>query len=504
MSSRISEGSVTLLNSRHKQNSTYSIRKRFILFAGLLPTIIIVLISLWLYAETKHEIEEIYDARLAQSSRIIAMNSHSLANSSSADRALIYQNWDKLLTLSNSENDSDDNETSPFGHTYEQKLLFQIIAPHVSVLFSTPNAPKNAINPTPAAGFDTRKIADKNWRTFTLKITDINAGSRAGSRTVPTDGPLWIIVAENMSVRDELIEEIALSTITPLLLLIPIMVILLIILINKILSPLAELKASVARRNVGNLTRISDNSDVEELQPLITQINYLLNELEQAWQREQRFTNEAAHEIRTPLAVLKLNAENAINANNIDEIRADLNLMLKGFYRCERVVNQLLALTRVDSQQQIELSAVAIVPLLQEVITEVVPLALQNNQTIALNHDITPTVLGHELLLYRVFHNLIDNAIRYAGNQSDISVSITLHETEVEITVSDNGIGLTNEVNTHIFERFYRGNSSNGDGSGLGMSIAARIAALHGTVINVNHPLKGASFSIRLKTISRY
>ena len=147
-----------------------------------------------------------------------------------------------------------------------------------------------------------------------------------------------MIVAEKVSIRKEMIDEIALSTAFPQLVLIPCLVILMIWLIELNFRPIAELKAAIAVRSVHKLNRIYVDKQTIELSPLINAINDLLTQLEQAWLREKRFTRMAAHEIKTPLTVLRLNAENALSSQSPEQLEQNLDNILKGIDRTDRLL----------------------------------------------------------------------------------------------------------------------------------------------------------------------
>ncbi|NAX29507.1 two-component sensor histidine kinase, partial [Vibrio sp. V37_P2S8PM304] len=325
------------------------------------------------------------------------------------------------------------------------------------------------LSPAPTfAGFGNRDIEGEQWRFFQLHAT----------------ADEYVVVAEKHSIRQEMIDEIALSTALPQLILIPALMALLIFLIDKNFRPISELRSAIAQRSAHKLDRIYVANQTLELSPLVDTLNELLEQLEQAWQREKRFTRMAAHELKTPLTILRLNAENAINSETRHQLEQDLDNILKGIDRTDRMLHQLLTLAKVESITNVHKQPCELKTLLQSVVADLAPLALRHHQTLSLEGD-NVTIDGDEVLLGILFRNLVDNAIRYSGDHSVIDVVIKQHADGIDVTVSDNGANLSDETRDKLFDNFYRANTEKGDGAGLGMSITRDIAQLHNASITL-------------------
>lgn len=212
---------------------------------------------------------------------------------------------------------------------------------------------------------------------------------------------------------------------------------------------------------------------------MVETLNQLLNELEQAWQREKRFTRMAAHELKTPLTVLRVNAENALRSTNPEQLKQDLERIFKGIERTDRLIHQLLMLAKVESTQTLAKQPVELANVIKQVIADLAPIAFKQDQQLSF-HGESSRLWGDELLLGILFKNLLDNAIRYSGHSSQIAVELSGHDGEIEVRVSDTGAAIDNLTREKMFDNFYRANSQKGDGAGLGMSICRDIAALHG------------------------
>ncbi len=183
--------------------------------------------------------------------------------------------------------------------------------------------------------------------------------------------------------------------------------------------------------------------------------------------------------LKTPLTILRLNAENALSSQNKEQLQQDLNNILKGIDRTDRMIQQLLTLAKVESIQGMQFNKLDFTKLCQSVIAERAPLALRNQQEFIFEaEDISFN--GDEALLRVLLTNLVDNSIRYSGDGSQIIVHLEEEPYVVKLFVSDTGKELTAETREKMFDNFYRANTEKGDGAGLGMSITRDIAKLHG------------------------
>lgn len=472
-----------------KKTSTaiFSIRKRLIVSTVSATMILILLSWVMIYNETKHEIDEVYDARLGQSAKIIALSIPSLFTEDNSDSIAHYKTWFKQL-LQASEGDSDD--PTQYGHPYEQNIIFQFYANN-EMLFNSPSSPTKLLGKVGLDGFGTSIENNEEWRYFQLTIP-----FKINDKAI-------FIVAEKRQIRDEIVNEIAVSTGVPQLVLIPAFMVIFIFLINTFLRPIDELRLVISQRGIDCLDEIKVPTATTELMPLISQLNYLFVELDNAWQREKRLTRTAAHELKTPLAILKLNVENALHSENEAQLTNDLNNILSGIDRLDRLIQQLLMLSRIEAQSlhNIKFQKMDMVKCLQETIGALVPLALKQQQDISLDAPKHCDVQGNPMLLSILFSNLIDNAIRYSGNNSKIEVQLvtpTAACNNITILISDNGKAIPTEISAKIFESFFRAHTEKGDGAGLGMSIANDITKLHqGSLTLLENPSsKGNTFEV--------
>lgn len=452
-----------------KDHKPYSLKRKLTLSVGLLVSSLLLISLFFSFQSAKHEVEEVYDARLGQSAKLMFLTlSVSKEESKLANHSELFQRWMQNIKLLSKE---DDDKATKFGHPYEQNLVFQFFRDDQLLWSSTPR-----LSPLSSSsnnnGYSDIEQEGTAWRTFQLSFPQSAHKNE------------YVVVAEKQEIRDEIIREIAMSTLLEQVLLLPTLLLLLFWLIDRYFRPINELRSAITQRNAHRLDRIHVKDNTTELDPLVDALNSLLSELEQAWQREQRFTRAAAHELKTPLTILRLNAENALESNDPEQLRGDLENILKGIDRTDRLIHQLLTLAKVDTLSADAFETIELKPLLQTVIAELAPLALRQNQDISLTAP-NLQLSGDPLLLGVLFRNLIDNAIRYSGAHSEIQVRVSQEPGTISVSVSDTGPEIPQATRERIFEQFYRGHSETGDGAGLGMSICKDIAERHRASIEI-------------------
>ncbi|AMG02571.1 sensor histidine kinase [Vibrio mimicus] len=423
-----------------------------------------MLLSLYFsYTNAKHEVAEVYDARLGQSAKLLLMATSVSGKALAAqDQRKHFDQWmENIQRLSK----ANDDVATLFGHPYEQYFLFQFYRDG-KLLFSSDAHLPPLSSDKEAMGFFDINLNGESWRYFQLSQPEGYNDE-------------YVLVAEKQSIRDEAVKEIASSTALPQLILIFCLIVVLIVLIERSFQPIQSLKSAIAIRSVHKLDRIYVEEPTVELFPLVETLNQLLSELEQAWEREKRFTRMAAHELKTPLTVLRLNAENALRSTNSEQLKHDLDRILKGIERTDRLIHQLLMLAKVESTQTLAKQPVDLAHVIKQVIGDLAPIAFKQDQQLSFSGE-SPRLWGDELLLGILFKNLLDNAIRYSGHASQIEVQLSYHDDEIEVQVSDTGVPIDELTREKMFENFYRANSQKGDSVGLGMSICRDIAVLHG------------------------
>ncbi len=459
----------------------FSIKKKLSRYTILTTLILTTLSAITTVFIAREEAKEIYDEHLIQSTRIILFAAQYILQDNPELRQNMMANWQQQSDLF----DAIDKEFAPDDSHPSRSLVFQIIDANNRIIIKSPLAPTTPLSTQMKAGFISIDMGQKRWRAFIVE-------HRIGNRDYR------IITAEDRYELQELLDEISLSTLLIHFFLVLLLGAFSIAFVKRFLQPLEDLKTAIAQKNINDLKTIFVPKNTVELSPVVEQINELFNRLALSIEREKRFSNTAAHELKTPLTILRINAENALAAENKQQLNDDLGRIIGSIDRSDRLISQLLMLSRIEGIRRGDLDRVCIDDTLKAIIIELTPIILKREQQIAFDGCSDIYVVGHENLLRSLFNNLIDNASRYSGNGSSIDVHIARRSSSIEITVTDSGKRINDTVRERMFERFFRGNSERGDGAGLGMSIVLEILSLHrGTITLVDSDV-GNRFLITL------
>ncbi|HFZ8995663.1 TPA: quorum sensing histidine kinase QseC [Citrobacter freundii] len=299
-----------------------------------------------------------------------------------------------------------------------------------------------------------------------------------------------LVVAQELEYRDDMALAIVMAQLTPWLIALPLMLLILILLLSRELRPLKKLTQALRSRSPELETPLETKGVPSEVRPLVKALNLLFTRTHSMMLRERQFTSDAAHELRSPLTALKVQTEVAQLSDDDPQARKKaLTQLHTGIDRATRLVDQLLTLSRLDSLDNLqEVTPLSLEELLQSAVMDIYHPAQQAQIDVRLQinaHDIRRP--GQPLLLSLMVRNLLDNAIRYSPPGSIVEVTLNARN----FTVKDNGPGVSEDVLTHIGERFYRPPGQSVAGSGLGLSIVRRIAALHGMNVSFANAPEG-------------
>lgn len=269
--------------------------------------------------------------------------------------------------------------------------------------------------------------------------------------------------------------------------------------VRKSLKPVVGVRQAIADRQALDLAPLPAAGLPDEVRPLVDSFNGLLSRLDYALQSERQFLSEAAHELRTPLAALLTQAQVAMHATDLAETRRSLDILMSGIERTSRLAQQLLDSARVDSARgSTERGMVDLAEVVAMVAREFELVAARKKQTIVLETE-SGQVEGNLDDLGILVRNLLDNALRYGceGGRVEIACHADAGAGTVALTVRDDGPGVAEEERERIFERFFRGSNGNGErGSGIGLSLVARIARVHGATLSTGHGVTGRGFGV--------
>jgi len=291
---------------------------------------------------------------------------------------------------------------------------------------------------------------------------------------------LRVQVAKSLAVQQRLTTELVADMLVPLLLLGAILSMLVYGGILRGLQPLTRLQAQLGNRRSPSLSALSPielTQAPQEVHALAAAVNQLLSAVRRSLGQEKRFLNDAAHQLRTPLAGLISQTELALSETDPQALRLRLNKVLAGAQRSAHLVHQLLSLAR--NEVEVKLQPLDVAALAREVAREWTPRAVKQHIDLGYEGDDYLLVAGEALLLREALNNLIDNALTYAGPGSEVTLSAQTHEDQVVLEVRDNGVGLTAHDLPHVFDRFWRASDVPG-GCGLGLAIVKEITHRHG------------------------
>ncbi|MFJ1267323.1 ATP-binding protein [Legionella lytica] len=368
---------------------------------------------------------------------------------------------------------------------YMDKFNFQVWTNGGKLLLHSSTAPKIPLA-SEIDGFSDKKIADQDWRVFTTY------NAKAGVRTV---------LAERYDTRNELGHRIAQDDLYIMLLTFPLSGLLIWIIIGRGLDSLDKVAEEVANRAPSHLEPVDLQEVPEEIKPVIDELNKLFFRLKEGFEREKRFAADAAHELRTPLAALKTQAQVALHTNNIEEKNQALQKLIASVNRSTHVVQQLLTMSRLvpeaahmDGRDEVNLSRLA-----RETLAMLAASAVEKQIDLEFETSSESlTIHGNSTAIGILIRNLVDNAIRYCNENGHIIVRLSQQQNEVILEVCDNGPGIPAELRARVFERFFRILGNKSPGSGLGLGIVQQICQLHNGRVELDAPITGTGLIVRV------
>ena len=422
-----------------------SLRWRLLGLVSIAAVLIVGLAAALSYQQARHEVQELMDGQMTRMARLML--------------AQVQEDATHLMNLPGFLAAQRGFRTS---HS-ELTLEYQIGKPDGTVLVRSEGIPVDAF--ANALGFSTVIYENKPWRNLILETTD---------------GAYRIQVAQSIRKRDKEALEISRKTTLPLAVVFPLLLVAIYFSVRRELKPLDELAHDVSCRSPENLSLLPDEATPREVQPLVTALNRLIFRVNNSLENERRFTADAAHELRTPLAAVRIQTQVAMLSEDAEKRNHALAQALAGVDRSTRLVEQMLRLARLDplarllTPEKVDLA---------ELVRDVVAGLRDASSATAITVDLDETVSlidGDVGLLEIALRNLVDNSLRYSAPDSSVMVFLRSETVGLVMGVSDNGPGVKAEELPRLVERFYRGASVLAEGSGLGLTIVHRIAELHG------------------------
>ena len=318
-------------------------------------------------------------------------------------------------------------------------------------------------------------------------------------------GGLRTAAAQETAVRDEIARDSALHTLIPLLVLMPVLLLIVADLVRKMFQPIATLSAEIDQRAEHELHPVNESQLPQEVRPFAEAINLLLKRVDQTMQTQRRFIADAAHELRSPLTALSLQAERLAQADMSEPARQRLKTLIGGITRSQGLLNQLLALSKAQATAEQPKSLLSVQQVYRRVLEEHLPQADDKQIDIGVLETQDVQIFANELDLTTIVKNLVDNAIRYTpcGGRVDLAVETT--KSHVILKITDSGPGIQPAERERVFYPFYRTLGSDQVGSGLGLSIVKVIANRIGAEIQLDFSdagtHSGLSVSVRLPLV---
>jgi two-component system sensor histidine kinase TctE len=293
-------------------------------------------------------------------------------------------------------------------------------------------------------------------------------------------GAVLVQVAETNNKRSNLASQIIGDVLAAQFIIVPVALLFVWLGLEKGLEPLNELQQQIRRRKPGDLHPIDEGDAPEEVRPLIRSINDLMGRLEASMKAQERFVADAAHQMRTPLAGLKMQAELALRQRDTLGVQQSMRQIAASADRASHLINQLLLLARADADAPPPMTRIDLERVAQQQALQWVPRALERDIDLGFEGAGQPCWIdGNALLLQELVNNLLDNALRYTRQGGRVTVRVGQQEAEAVLEVEDNGIGIDEGDMDLVFERFYRVLGTETEGSGLGLAIVRGIADLH-------------------------
>ncbi|MGZ8253715.1 MAG: ATP-binding protein [Burkholderiaceae bacterium] len=432
-----------------------------VMVMGLVASVWLVTAGLTWY-DVRHELDELLDSHLAQAASL-----------------LVAQRAGEL-------EDDDHGVNAPTLHRYAPKVAFQVFHEGRLALRSSnaPGEPMLAFTGRAEDGFRTVTMGGTTWRIFA---------------THGREQDVQVFVGEQVESRDSILWAVLRSTLAPMLFALPLLALAAWWAVRRGVAPMKVLGRALAQREPQALQPIAVDGAPSEMTPMLDALNGLFQRITELMASERRFTADAAHELRTPIAAIRTQAQVALTAtDDVDRSHA-LQATLQGCDRAARLVEQLLTMSRLESGAAPALASVSLNAVVRQVVADLAPQALAKRQTIEVTATGSYSVEANTMLLSVLVRNLVDNAIRYSPSDAQVSVAISSTSGDVRLSVDDSGPGMIDGDRKRLGERFFRVIGSGQTGSGLGWSIAQRIARAHGATMCVARSSSLGGLSVGVK-----
>ena len=333
-------------------------------------------------------------------------------------------------------------------------------------------------------GFSNVKSNGTTYRVFSIQ---------ANNQTVQ--------VAQDLAVRRNMAGNLALRTLGPIAVMMPILMVVVWWVVSGSLEPVARVRKQVAQRQADDLSPVSEAGLPDEVRPLVHELNLLFGRVRTAFDAQQNFVADAAHELRTPLAALRLQTQSLERAADPEARKVAVGRLTAGIDRATRLVEQLLVLARQEASAANGAAArpVDLAELARRTVGDLVGLAQAKEVDLGLQHADPVSIDGQPDALHILLRNLVENAVKYTPGGGTVDIAVRADKEAIDVIVEDSGPGIPPEERERVFDRFYRVAGSEAAGSGLGLAIIKAIAERHGAThkLDKSERLGGLAATVR-------
>ncbi|MBI1215826.1 MAG: sensor histidine kinase [Alphaproteobacteria bacterium] len=450
------------------------------LFFRIVPIIVIAigLIGLLSYASAVHETNDTYDAQMSNDASLLwTLVKDEIGEDADRDDEatphLIDFSQDRLSVKHLLPDPADFRDESP-------DRMLRVWKNGKLLMYSNTALPMKT--PPAREGFTDTDYKGENWRVLSV--------------AVPQDR-VFIQVGEKMAMRDDLIADIFLDLFTPLLLLTPLIAGLVWGGIRSGLDTIRELGGRILQRSPDDLSPIDLPGLPDDLRPLVLSVNDLLHKLRESLEAERHFTDHAAHQLRTPLAGIRLQLQLLSQAEDVKERAATIAGLLESTDRAARHVTQLLRAARI-AHTEMNIRPVSLYETCASVVAGMGAMVTAKKMNVSLSGAEDAMALADETLLRLLVENLFENALKYTPEGGDIHLTVGADGLDCTFVVEDSGPGIAPEERENAFKRFYRAGAPATEGSGIGLSIVSEIAHRFAGSVRLETPESGHGLRVRV------
>lgn len=419
--------------------------------------------SAWLYRSSLAQTNQLFDAALVEAAHAVL--------------AVVARE----LTHHPEDEDEAEIELEAVDHAHTESIFYQVRGRHGEIVFRSPGAPHEPLAAPGATGFTEARLPGGAFRVYSLEARR--------ERTT-------IHVAQPLAVRTQLAQSAALRLLLPGLVLAVVLAVGAWLIVRRVTAPVVGFAGAIDARAPGDSAPVRLDGLPAELQPVGLAVNRLFARVETALQHERTLTADAAHELRTPLAALRAQAQVALRARADDERREALQALIGGVDRATRLVETVLALAKLDART-VDAGALPILSL-DRLAAEAVAALAASPRAPKVQVDVDVPALAVRAdpdSLPIALRNLCENALRHAASRMRIEAQADAGR--VTIAVRDDGPGMSAEQRARAFDRFYRG-TAEGTGAGLGLALVRRVAEIHGGEVRFGAGLDGKGLGVEL------